>query len=511
VDDAALRAGVDSRLLVDEGMQHDWPLTRHGSMRASGRGNVGVNSLTLIVAPDPDSSIGTGEARLYGRPDGRAPRCKRVEEIRMGALESHLAADGLERLDQPSVVWSLADRDPSLLSALAPACGRALFDDLVGCLPLPATCGPFRTSRFLRMPGSMRSFSYLLPVEDGAHVVNYKGTEPLVGDYGKTVARSIEENDGYRLDRFALIEHKFPLAVLRVEAVAEAETALVLQQRHLATYGSIARLPVPLLVFELTDEVSQAAFTRFRSLLSHHAYQRMVGSTKGRLGVFAYYYPGIDVRANHIRGMLPQTFDARRSLLAASGIEEICERWVETLTRLMCLGFVPGTPIKAIASGNIVQMTNSMMNGGFVDVDSATPVSSLSDMHLHNALFFCVTRLASIVHDLVFVTQPTLPPIVDVWSQASGLQSAGRPGMWAVQCMLMRSFRRAIEREARPGAHVDPRIRDYFRTDLEFSEMLDRLRVLAQKEISPHSASSKTFTSAADSAFLKVLFEKEES
>lgn len=395
-------------------------------------------------------------------------------------FEAAIKSAGL-RACKLAVKWNVVERHPRLAAALDAFGGPSFINELAANVPVPPSCSPFRKGSFARLPASARSISYYKPVNGALQAVNYKGTEPLAQDYAAAVVHVSEGSEGYRLERFAAIEDKLPLAVTVPEGIEEAEISADVQTKYLAAYGALAPLPLPLLVFEHTQEVAREAYGLFKKVLSPASYYRVEHALADGLGVYAYHYPGIDVRMNQLMRLLPTRFDQRYAALAEVGFERIVESWVRELVRLFYLGYSVADPFRGITTGNLVQRSNSVVDGGFVDVNSILPIAEfINDRHLQNSVHFTLSNLANVVHELLYVVPPTPPPTVDVW-QATGVW---RASLWTVHCMLHTAFRRAIDSEARPSLTLDPRIREYFQSELSFSECVARLRALAPSETS---------------------------
>lgn len=359
---------------------------------------------------------------------------------------------------------------------------------LSGQLPVPKTVAPFVTRPFFRPPGSYRSFYYgpstLAGVGSaaGKGVVAIKGLEPCLADVDALFddLRRACYSPHNVAEHFVFVEHKIPACLGLNEALREAERAAAIQRLHLRHYGALARLPLPLLVHRHSDDVLARMTEKLSRLLGTTAFREIEPMLGSGLGAYAYYYPTAPLRVRDIDQLLHGLSFQDRLLRLLGGVcdpEHVINRWVCGFVRMLFLGFLPGS-LASLRSGICCQPQNACVDGGFVDLDSLTPLDELrDDTAVAAALQFSVESLLQTVGAL-----------------AIGGADAARDGrevrtdlhhLWQYVLGLIDE---AIKTEARPGLELDARIRRYFTAPRAFEDLVARLR----SYYSPRSAFDST-------------------
>lgn len=394
------------------------------------------------------------------------------------ALEDSIRSLGMGRLSlrqERSFVGKESGLQPALVNAepwLLPA-----INALAEGLPLPKTVAPFIDKPFFRPPGSYRSFYYcpstLAPAEFGASgaVMAIKGLEPCARDID-ALFRDLQRAcySPYNIaEHFVFVEDKIPACLGLREAIREAERAAEIQRAHLRVYGAPARLPMPLFVFRHHDEILEQVTDKLCRSLDAAAFERIRSNLSLGLGVYVYYYPTAPMRARDIDHML-LGLDYRERLFAllrdVCDPEDVISRWAREFTRMLYLGFLPGS-LASLRSGVCCQPQNACIDGGFVDLDSLTPLHELqSETAIQAALQVSVEALIQTVRTLVACgSDPT---------RAEGLEI--RIDLHYFRQYVFALIEEAIKTEARPGIELDPRIRRYFASPRTFEELAGRLR-----------------------------------
>jgi hypothetical protein len=383
-------------------------------------------------------------------------RCVRLPQLRNFVEETSGAESPLTRAEK----WL-----PSAIETLSAQ------------LPLPKTVAPFVERPFFRPPGSYRSFYYgpstlrAPGTRTGGAVVAIKGLEPCAPDIDvlfHDLQRACYSPHNIA-EHLVFVEHKIPACLCLSEAIREAERAAAIQSLHLRFYGGLARLPLPLFVYGHTDEVREMMTGKLRRCLSGAAFETVEAALGSGLGVYVYYYPTVPARARDIDHLL-QGLDFRERLIAllrAMGDPEAAVHgWVREFTRMLYLGFLPGS-LASLRSGNCCQPQNACLDGGFVDLDSLTPLDELrSDTAIQAGLQLSVESLLQSARTLVAgSTDPTRAESTEI-----------RIDLHYFSQYLFSLIQAAIKTEARPGLELDARIQTYFSTPRTFEELVARLR-----------------------------------
>lgn len=171
------------------------------------------------------------------------------------------------------------------------------------------------------------------------------------------------------LDRFLFLENKFPGVVRLSEALDEAELASQFQLAHLQRYGELARVPLPLYVHRLDNQLCQELAERLCRRLPARHHARIQALLP--LGVLVYWYPTLPERVSHLR--LP--LDALRQLLDP---EAVMQSWIQLVGRCLQMGWMPCDPRSSL-QGMCLEAQNLTLDGGMVDLDSLRPLDTFID------------------------------------------------------------------------------------------------------------------------------------
>jgi hypothetical protein len=349
---------------------------------------------------------------------------------------------------------------------------------LLARLPI-APCLPSGEGAFFRLPRHARCFHYS-PSGGGAakEVLAIKGTEPLAPDFDGFLyvlehlgTPELSGSPQRRLgEHFALVEHKVPGALTLREAEDEANAAAEIQSRHLRTYGTLARLPCPLLLVRLPDRVGDELIEKLGRALSSRALARVEPSIRHGLAVYIYYYPALPLRVSHIAATLPRgSFPVRLAELERCvAPPAVIEEWVRQFVRMLYLGFLP-VALGSRGTGACCDPNNAVVDGGFVDLDSLLPIDEL-DRTGKGALFEETLHLSFL----------TLCETARIFLAKEPTRHEEHLGADVVGRLFARYLgdrvRRALQTEARPELRIDPRIEEYFDPSVSYESLLGRLR-----------------------------------
>ncbi|WP_210163285.1 hypothetical protein [Niveispirillum irakense] len=282
-----------------------------------------------------------------------------------------------------AVLWDVAAAAPDLLAAM-PALANAIAP-LRAAVPVAHSISPFDGVGAVRPYRHLRAFYLRRP--DG--VIAVKGSEIMAGD----VDTHLRMLGSYRiefpgrgrslfsaLEHFPLNEQKVPLALPVEEALEDVHAAAAVQQAHLARFGTLARVPLPLLALRWPDAVMDAYLRRLSPLLSGRARRTVERVAADGLGCVIYHYPAVPLRVAHLPELLAgrpgNGWQARLSGL--TGVEAALEGWLDLLARLLVLGFLPGS-VESIGVGHCLEMKNAVIDGGLVDMGSICRVETVAE------------------------------------------------------------------------------------------------------------------------------------
>jgi len=375
-----------------------------------------------------------------------------------------------------SVVFDLASASPVVFDALKAASPRAA--DAMARLrtegiPLMPSSAPGEQGALYRLKGHNRSVCLALDDDKAtAEVVVLKGTEPLIADFDHYLAWMTGTQFGAwprpLAEHFPLFEGKAPGTVFLGEAMGEAATALDVQQRHLAHYDSLMRLPVPLIVWRLGEPAASDTIARLRHRISAMAFERLEPHLRHGIGVVAYYYPAPPVRVHAVGRAAflrpaPVDLASHRNLLARA-----IPGWITIGARLLWLGLLPTTPL-SWRLGDIFDPNNACLDGGVCDVSSIHPITpDTSDGFFVRSVVMAMGGLRMAIARAFNVSLGELPSNYEQELAGFYLSDFVRGAM-----------ERALEAEARPSLTLDPRLASIFGRDKSLPDVMRLLQAFS--------------------------------
>lgn len=358
-----------------------------------------------------------------------------------------------------SVVFDLESAAPAVFAALresAPRAVSAIAALRVDGIPLMPSSAPGAHGNLYRLKGHNRSVCVALTDDKRtADVVVLKGSEPLIADFDHYLQWMTGTQFGAwprpLAEHFPLFEGKAPGTVLLGEALAEATTALEVQARHLEHYGSLMRLPVPLLVWRLDEPDAARTIAQLQARISAMAFERLEPHLRHGIGVIAYYYPAPPVRV-HAAGRAaflspaPAELASHRNLL-----EHAIPGWITIGARLLWLGLLPTTPL-SWRLGDIFDPNNACLDGGVCDVNSIHPITpDTGDGFFVRSVAMSMGGLRMAIARAFNLPLGELPSNYE----------QDLAGFYLTD-FVKRAMEQALEAEARPTLSLDPRLRLLF-------------------------------------------------
>jgi hypothetical protein len=256
--------------------------------------------------------------------------------------------------------------------------------------------------RFYRIPNHYRSINFVVPPRAGseaegmAGVVVFKGTEPLLPDlscYLEWMLGAPFRTSPLPMAINFALHMKLPPAAMWIEECAmEQHTTSKVQLEYLRHYGRLARLPVPLFVFELRREQVRQYESALRSRLSAAAFKRIEAKMADGLGVEVYYYPCLPVRvADLFVGDVKKAF---HGALGIDVLERVFDEWIKLTYDMLHLGYMPYAPWNE-GMGSCVDTGNACIDGGFNDLLTLVPFESIpSDLLFRRSLHASIEALS---------------------------------------------------------------------------------------------------------------------
>ncbi|MFI5349685.1 MAG: hypothetical protein ACHQ2Z_09085 [Elusimicrobiota bacterium] len=367
-----------------------------------------------------------------------------------------------------SIAWDARSQAPSLLRAVEARAPwvRPLLPRYRREMPVARTCGTFKAKPYIRPDGHHRAF-YIEGSGPGA--LGVKGAELLAADLPdklRVLGRPPAVLKPSSLEHLAIIEQKIPMAMMLEEGLAQARKAAAFQTAHLARYGELARIPVPLLVYRWGTRDSATFQKRLRPALSKRAGSIVERLARGGLSSMIYYYPSLPLRTLHlaqvVAGAEPRGYrDGVRKMrrygsffgeLEAPSV--IVSRWIELTARMLALGFSP-SDLSHWRDGQMLHAQNAVLDGGFVDVESLQPLSEMADdRSFYETFLLTWMDLSATVKRLLtgFADRADVSwPFIDLSPAYLAVPAL-------VGCHVGARLRDRLRAEARLGAEVDSRL-----------------------------------------------------
>lgn len=379
-------------------------------------------------------------------------------QMRTAAFHTLATTLGSDRAVLP-VRFDIERDTPAVFAALAsdvPEIGQ-IVASLRDGLPLAPHCRIGAAGGFMRIPNHYRSVSWLFPSSDTvgrSGAIVFKGTEPLLPDfpeYFEWMLRAPFRSSYLPMALHFPLEMKLPPGTMWLEeCLLEREITSRVQAEHLAHYHQLARLPVPLFVYQLTEEQVQ----RYRSVVQvgvpSSAFKRCEAKVAGGLGVEVYYYPSLPVRASDL--LVDEIKRGCKSALEPEALDATFTEWVELMARMLHLGYMPYAPWNH-GMGACVDPGNACIDGGFNDLLTLVPCSSIpGELLFRRSLATSIQLLSS--------------SVMAVCSAVTGVSVSPQAEPLTVATEYVTARLRAQVLGVSPGTHhqVDARLRRYFET-----------------------------------------------
>jgi hypothetical protein len=430
---------------------------------------------TLFPGAVADLGLDAAEARNSletARLNGSAMTIK--ESLPMNATALRLPASTAVRTAPTHVVWDLTtfasgNRVYDRLLENEPAIA-AVMEGLREEVPIARTCASFAEEPYSRPFEHRRCFYYSF---DSGGTLAFKGTEPLADDFADEV-RHIESTRSpfsrSALNHFVTAEHKVSLGVSVHEAQTQADITTRFQADHVARFGTLARVPVPLLVVQWPPSVREGLLETLRPYLAPTSFANLVRITEPGLGALVYYYPTLPLRASAAAPgivadlLYPEAaYPERMGASVAQRLDRLRERvepsdtvtsWIQLVADMLLLGYFP---FDTYYMGHCLQLQNLCIDGGCVDTDSLVPMSRIGEERYFNELF----------------VQNTLALAQSISSYLRGTGSENQANQVIVASVWEELHRRLRDRVTR-GESCDPRLERLLNTGGYFAR-LERL------------------------------------
>jgi tetratricopeptide (TPR) repeat protein len=336
-------------------------------------------------------------------------------------------------------------------------------------LPIPPKIGKFQVNSFYRLPKHLRSCCISLANLQGrvtGPVIVLKGLEVLSPDLARflqVLSRSLSTEHRLKfIEHFPLIEQKAPSALTLDEAFKEAEIALTIHRR-LGRPISDVRLPLPIAIYEVGDEIS-ARYSELTKLYTSHENAKAIERIcQCGLGVYVYLYPSVPLRLFNTedREVEPTITAHLEALGGSTKAFSTIDSWCVHAALLLSLNILPTTPLSRFR-GSCLDINNVVLDGGFVDVGSCVIIGTdISDE-------FIIESLERSIHILS-------RSILRYICRGNLLSDTSLAPVSLIARYCFERLKSRLIANAQEGMQIDRRVLDYFALDLDAAALFDRL------------------------------------
>jgi hypothetical protein len=364
---------------------------------------------------------------------------------------------------EPNVVWDLECAHPDLFNFLKEQNGWPTEDyyNLKKKVPTAETFAVFDSEHYFRPAQHFRAF-YKKGLK--GDVIAFKGSEVVIDDLADFLfGLSQQKLDGKGclvgvysysyLEHFPLIEQKIPGALLLKEALQEAQAAADFQLAYLRRYKELAEVPMPLFVHQWPQETVDHFLAILKPMLSSRAYGIVQQLAAEGLGYYVYYFHSSPQRVRHLT-IQSDPFDFIKGypywmskLEKQINPEIVINGWIQLIARMLLLGYLPYT-VSHRYIGQCIEEQNTVVSGGFVDMDSIRPIHQITDEREFYESFF----------NTVITFSNTLKKfLLGELAQNEGDYCSKMSSLSITSC-LWDELKHAIKVEEKEGHFVDQRI-----------------------------------------------------
>jgi hypothetical protein len=335
-------------------------------------------------------------------------------------VSSYFAETDEVSIEKPALIWQLDKASPQVFGHVVERLPSvaALTRRLADGVPAQRTWRFGQWGALHRPDRHVRAMYYQLSSGEGCIAI--KGTEVVASNFDQMVERMAGMWNVYTwglgglsrelftdfgllsaLERFPVIEGKPPGMHPVWDAMEEAECALDFQQRHLARYGQLSRVPLPLAVYRWPAQVRDRVWNLVKPHLSPKSLRSVESSIGDGLGTYVYHYPAVPLRVMHLQ--TPNaggSFSPERRLeaLGATGdARATVEGWLDITARMLALGLVATDPAN-VNRGYCLQPQNLVIDGGIVDLNS---MRDLSTFRVPGEMRFAISRTIQVLSSAV--------------------------------------------------------------------------------------------------------------
>ncbi len=289
---------------------------------------------------------------------------------------------------------------------------KDLFDTVEAGIPFWGGNERDTGLQLYKLPKHVRSYYLHLGGAEKASfytsIISVKGLDVISDNFDDTLSwmslTPFRDRTISLVDHFPINEGKLPGAVTLKEVEQEVSVSHAVHAKHLNVFGTLAHIPLPLYVHQLSKPESSHYFAEIMKYLSEPAKLRVLECINQDLFAIVSFYPTTPLRADSYdqagKEYMLEHFGAIPS------IKDTISKWIDLILRLLLLGFMPTTPWSA-RTGSCLDPGNACLDGGFSDADSIVNFENIKD----DSFFF--TSLAASLHTFFETTSVLLQEFIN--------------------------------------------------------------------------------------------------
>lgn len=201
-----------------------------------------------------------------------------------------------------------------------------------------------------------------------------------------------------KLEQEVIVSEKAPFALTVYAALQESRNAKDIQLTSLDKTGKILNLPLPLAVFNLSNNITKEYANKLKKYLTEFAYSHLENMLEEGLACYIYYYPTIPIRALLIENTTNLVFNKRQNAVNfAKGIDSI----ILLLINIISLGYIPNN--SAYVGDQSLNINDIDFQGGLTSTLTFRKIDKIqSDIELQEELFNMILILANCFKEMIF-------------------------------------------------------------------------------------------------------------
>lgn len=196
------------------------------------------------------------------------------------------------------------------------------------------------------------------------------------------------------IELMPMVENKYPFAMLKSEALKEADTSLNYIQKYYSEFNELPPIPLPLALEDIKKDFQQDTI----DILKKHVSQKVVEKietilSNDQLCVLYSFYNSLPIRVMDISTQPKEA----QIFWNSKTVNMVINRWCKEIARMLFLGYSPATKW-SLVTGHCLSPQNLCLSGGIADLDSLTELQSIkNDMMIIESIAYSLSEFTNSV------------------------------------------------------------------------------------------------------------------